>query len=149
MLSVLSGLLGLGLVQYRRERALEREQRRAQRSQRTGPFAKYITADPRIQRTFTHLERVGDSTASIDDDGLIGNPFGSDVNWLDGLTLEVDDQTMRIYEVAIGAEWSRCTCSGARLYARAVLEAQTWEVPFLVDTSFGFVGPSFAIGIER
>ncbi len=65
VLSVLSGLLGLGLVQYRRERALEREQRRVQRAQRTGPFAKYITASPRIQRIFTHLERVGDSTASI------------------------------------------------------------------------------------
>ncbi|MCK4305792.1 MAG: sigma 54-interacting transcriptional regulator [Candidatus Eisenbacteria sp.] len=67
VLSVLSGLLGLGLVQHRRERALERERRRAAQagSSRTGPFAAYLTCDPGILKSFSHLERVGDSATSI------------------------------------------------------------------------------------
>ncbi len=65
MLSVLSGLLGLGLVQVRRERALARQRARMESHRGEGPFARYITADPGILQTFRHLQRVGDSTASI------------------------------------------------------------------------------------
>lgn len=65
VLGVLAGLLGLGLVQYRRERALERRRAKREAADRSGPFADYITADPGIRQIFSHLERVGDSTASI------------------------------------------------------------------------------------
>ncbi len=65
LLSVLSGLLGLGLIQVRRERALARQRAENRSVHADGPFARYITADPGLLQTFRHLERVGDSTASI------------------------------------------------------------------------------------
>jgi len=65
LLSVLSGLLGLGLIQVRRERALARQGAENRSVHAEGPFARYITADPGLLQTFRHLERVGDSTASI------------------------------------------------------------------------------------
>jgi|GEM_PF-675497 len=61
-LSILSGLFSLGLVQVRRERELEKK-RSDQKS--SNPFSSYITADPTLLQTFSYLERVGDSSASI------------------------------------------------------------------------------------
>jgi DNA-binding NtrC family response regulator/tetratricopeptide (TPR) repeat protein len=61
-LSILSGLFSLGLVQVRRERELQRERAGAAT---LNPFDAYITADPAILQTFSYLERVGDSSASI------------------------------------------------------------------------------------
>jgi DNA-binding NtrC family response regulator/tetratricopeptide (TPR) repeat protein len=65
LLSVLSGLLGLGLIQVRRERALARQGAADRSEHADGPFARYITADPGLLQTFRHLERVGHSSASI------------------------------------------------------------------------------------
>ncbi len=61
-LSILSGLFALGLVQVRRERELEKKRS----NQKTNnPFSSYITSDPNLLQTFSYLERVGDSSASI------------------------------------------------------------------------------------
>jgi two-component system, NtrC family, response regulator HupR/HoxA len=65
LLSVLSGLLGLGLIQVRRERALARQRAENRLAHADGAFGRYITADPSLLQTFHHLERVGGSTASI------------------------------------------------------------------------------------
>ncbi len=93
----------------------------------------------------------GDTTVALEEDGLIDSmlDLDGDLDWLDGLALEVDDHLVQIYEIQLGVEWTKCTRSGAKLYARAVLEAQTWQAPLIVDSTFGFVGPSFAFGIER
>ncbi|MBD3237520.1 MAG: AAA domain-containing protein [Candidatus Eisenbacteria bacterium] len=65
LLSVLSGLVVIGLVQIRRERMIK--QKRAHRAEQApgGAFADYITAHAPIRQLFAQLERVGDSTASI------------------------------------------------------------------------------------
>ena len=65
LLSVLSGLVVLGLIQIRRERVIQ--QQRASRAEQAprGPFADYITSHAPIRQLFSQLERVGDSTASI------------------------------------------------------------------------------------
>ena len=60
------------------------------------------------------------------------------------LTADLDEDFAQIYEIQIGAEWSRVFRSGALLTARAVLEAQSWEVLHL-----GFIGPAISLGIER
>jgi DNA-binding NtrC family response regulator/tetratricopeptide (TPR) repeat protein len=65
LLSVLSGLLGLGLVQIRRERVIELQRSARVERAHDGPFADYITAHAPIRELFSQLERVGDSTASI------------------------------------------------------------------------------------
>ena len=65
VLSILSGLLSLGLVQVRREQALELERSAAIQTNRKGPFTAYITADPNLLQTFGQLERVGGANASI------------------------------------------------------------------------------------
>ncbi len=65
LLSVLSGLLGLGLIQARRERALARQRAEDAEAQASRPFARYITSDPALLQTFRQLERVGDSNATI------------------------------------------------------------------------------------
>ncbi len=65
VLSVVSGLVALALIQMRREEALQAEQRQRDQAVRTGPLADYVTQDPQILRAFSQLERVGDSTASI------------------------------------------------------------------------------------
>jgi DNA-binding NtrC family response regulator/tetratricopeptide (TPR) repeat protein len=65
VLSVVSGLLGLGLIQVRRERELQEQRQSREHPARTGPLADYVTQDPELLRGFAQLERVGDSNASI------------------------------------------------------------------------------------
>ncbi len=65
VLSVVSGLLGLGLIQVRRERELQEQRRGREQPVRSGPLAEYVTQDVELLRNFAQLERVGDSTASI------------------------------------------------------------------------------------
>jgi DNA-binding NtrC family response regulator/tetratricopeptide (TPR) repeat protein len=65
VLSVVSGLLGLGLIQVRRERELQERRQDREHPVRSGPLAEYVTQDPELLRGFAQLERVGDSTASI------------------------------------------------------------------------------------
>ncbi len=65
VLSVVSGLLGLGLIQIRRERELQAQRQEREHPVRTGPLADYVTQDAEVLRVFAQLERVGDSTASI------------------------------------------------------------------------------------
>jgi len=73
----------------------------------------------------------------------------------DDIRMTVDDQVLEVYEIQVGAEWSRTTCAGWRLTGRVVLEGQVWELapgpgPLgLFDTNLGFVGPSFSLAIER
>ncbi|HUT89915.1 MAG TPA: hypothetical protein VMY37_10480 [Thermoguttaceae bacterium] len=65
----------------------------------------------------------------------------------------IDDQVIEIYEIRVGAEWSRMTCAGWQLTGRLMLEGQVWELapgPLgLFDTNLGFVGPTFSLAIER
>lgn len=63
--SVLSSLLGLGVIQLRREQDLQERRTAHEEATHKGSFADFITVDGRIRRMFAHLERVGDSTASI------------------------------------------------------------------------------------
>ncbi|MCK4414632.1 MAG: sigma 54-interacting transcriptional regulator [Candidatus Eisenbacteria sp.] len=65
MLSLLTGLLGLGLVQVRREREIERSRRSRLDATSVGPFADYLTSHLPLKQMFTHLARVGESPASI------------------------------------------------------------------------------------
>jgi len=65
VLSVVSGLLGLGLIQVRRERELQEQRRGRDHPVRSGPLAEYVTQDAELLHNFAQLERVGDSTASI------------------------------------------------------------------------------------
>lgn len=73
----------------------------------------------------------------------------------ENMSAGVDDHLLEIYEIQVGAEWSRMTCSGCRIAGRVVLEGQAWELapcpgPLgLFDTNIGFVGPSFSLAIER
>jgi len=65
LLSVLTALLGLGLVQIRRERDIRRQRQSLLDESARGPFAAYITCHPPLKQIFAHLTRVGESTASI------------------------------------------------------------------------------------
>ncbi len=65
VVSVLTSLLGLGLVQLRREQEIAQRRSAQEEASHQGPFAEFVTVDQRIRRSFGHLERVGDSTASI------------------------------------------------------------------------------------
>ena len=65
VVSVLTSLLGLGVVQLRREQEIAQRRLAQEDASQQGPFAEFITVDQRIRRTFADLERVGDSTASI------------------------------------------------------------------------------------
>ncbi len=65
LLSLLTGLLGLGLVQIRKERDSRRERESRLDASGTGPFAEYITCHRPLKQVFAHLARVGESTASI------------------------------------------------------------------------------------
>jgi hypothetical protein len=73
----------------------------------------------------------------------------------EGMSAGVDDQLVEIYEIQVGAEWSKMMCGGCRVAGRVVLEGQAWELapapgPLgLFDTNIGFVGPSFSLAIER
>ena len=60
------------------------------------------------------------------------------------LTAELGDDLSQVYEIRIGGEWSRVSKRGTVLTARAVLEAQSWEIQHL-----GFIGPAISLGIER
>jgi hypothetical protein len=93
----------------------------------------------------------GESKLSLSENvlgGLIGDvaPDG-----LSGTSLSANQHLLEIYEVKFGGEWSRPLGCG-RLFARAVYEAQAWELaPFvlgLLDSNIGFVGASFSLGIE-
>lgn len=84
---------------------------------------------------------LGISAADIGLDGLGG-----------GATLVAKQHMLENYEIQLGGRWSRDTDYG-RLFAQAVGEAQAWELPPVLlgigDANIGFVGASFAIGIER
>jgi hypothetical protein len=88
----------------------------------------------------------GDTYLALSDDVL-------DVT--EDITATIDDHLVEIYEIQVGAEWSRMMCGGYRVAGRVVLEAQAWELapgpgPLgLFDTNIGFVGPSFSLAIER
>lgn len=64
----------------------------------------------------------------------------------------VFNDTLPVWELRVGAEWSRALNIGAKFFAGAYLEGQMWDfVPY--DTSFngetGFFGVSFAVGLQR
>lgn len=88
----------------------------------------------------------GDTYLALSDDVL-------DVT--EDIRATVNDHLVEIYEIQVGAEWSKVTCSGYRVAGRVVLEGQAWELapgpgPLgLFDTNIGFVGPSFSLAIER
>ena len=65
LLSLLTGLLGLGLLHIRRERELRRQRQVLLDESARGPFAEYITCHRPLKQVFAHLARVGESTASI------------------------------------------------------------------------------------
>ncbi|MFH1143347.1 MAG: sigma 54-interacting transcriptional regulator, partial [Candidatus Eisenbacteria bacterium] len=64
-LSLLTGLMALGLSQIRRERDLRRQRQSLLDESARGPFAEYITCHRPLKQVFAHLARVGESTASI------------------------------------------------------------------------------------
>lgn len=88
----------------------------------------------------------GDASFALSDDVM-----GID----DDIQATIDDQVLEIYEIQVGAEWSKTMCGGWRFTGRAVLEGQVWELApgpgpvGLFDTNLGFVGPSFSLAIER
>jgi hypothetical protein len=96
--------------------------------------------------TFRASLIYGDTNLALSYDLLVG---------ADDIAVGVDDQLVEIYEIQVGAEWSRMMCSGYRVAGRVVLEGQAWELapgpgPLgLFDTNIGFVGPSFSLAIER
>jgi hypothetical protein len=76
----------------------------------------------------------------------------------------IDDHVLEIYEIQVGAEWSKTMSAGFRLTGRVVLEGQVWDLAQgpgalgladanlgsgVFDTNLGFVGPSFSLAIER
>jgi DNA-binding NtrC family response regulator/tetratricopeptide (TPR) repeat protein len=76
LLGLLAGLLGLGLVQLRREKEIHRGRLAALEGERDDPFAAYVTMHRPIRQVFAHLARVGDSTASILVQGETGTGKG-------------------------------------------------------------------------
>jgi hypothetical protein len=109
----------------------------------------------RRQLGIGQLALVGNFRASLiygDTDLGLDFDLGLDA---DTVAVGIDDQLVEIYEIQVGAEWSRMMCGGYRVAGRVVLEAQAWELapgpgPLgLFDTNIGFVGPSFALSIER
>ena len=109
----------------------------------------------RRQLGIGNLALVGNFRASLiygDTDLALSYDFDEDA---DDITAGVGDHLVEIYEIQVGAEWSRMMCGGYRVAGRVVLEAQAWELapgpgPLgLFDTNIGFVGPSFALAIER
>ena len=76
LLSLLGGLLTLGLMQVRREQEIARGKTARRAGGGDGPFSAYITSHQPIRQVFEHLERVGDSTASILIQGETGTGKG-------------------------------------------------------------------------
>lgn len=62
------------------------------------------------------------------------------------------DQTMTVLEAQVGTEYRRPIGNGGSLFARVMLEAQEWESGALFGVfgpDFGFIGPTFSIGVAR
>lgn len=64
-----------------------------------------------------------------------------------------EQEVVAVYEMQVGAEWSRQMDNGNRLYARAALECQVWDIPSpalgLLDDTTGLVGVALAVGFNR
>jgi hypothetical protein len=92
----------------------------------------------------------GESTAFVAGDfsGMVGGNVP-----VSQIAIVANDHVAQIYEIRVGGEWSRELDCGARLFTSVAYEAQVWELaPFalgLLDSNVGFVGPAFAIGIDR
>lgn len=87
----------------------------------------------------------GNNDATID---LTGAGIG-----VGAVSLVADQQTLEIFELRLGAEWSRDLGNGARFFTQTAYEAQVWNVaPIalgLLDSQVGFSGLAFNIGIAR
>ena len=64
--------------------------------------------------------------------------------------LDVDD-VMPVWDLQIGAQWTRRMQSGATFYVGAFFEAELWDWigPGLISSDMGFWGPTLAIGISQ
>jgi hypothetical protein len=65
---------------------------------------------------------------------------------------KVKDQPVVVTEIALGAQYERCTNYGV-MFVRAGVEGQVWEFgPValgLMDETIGLFGPTFTVGFER
>lgn len=68
-------------------------------------------------------------------------------------TLQSSNEVVTVGELQLGVEWARFLDNGARVYARAGVEAQAWNIPSpalgLLDDTTGLIGATMAIGFER
>ncbi|MCA9199970.1 MAG: hypothetical protein KDA87_20665 [Planctomycetales bacterium] len=86
----------------------------------------------------------GESEILQQSTGLAGAAAGQQ------LILNVDD-VMPVWELQIGALWTRRLQNGASIYLGGFFEAQLWEFlgPSEFTSDLGFWGPTLAVGIAR
>lgn len=78
--------------------------------------------------------------------------FGqTDLEIQDLVAVNAEDSMTQVWEARLGVEYTRCVGDrGATLIARAVWEAQAWEiapVATLISQDIGFQGPAFSLGL--
>lgn len=68
-------------------------------------------------------------------------------------TLQSSNEVVTVGELQLGVEWARFLDNGARVYARAGVEAQAWNIPSpalgLLDDTTGLIGATMSIGLDR